>query len=86
MLSPWLEYHAIWFQRKIILLIDQSLCTGPMFKSVPVGKKMSINEMDEFFHSILLEVQRRYPKILPDLSKVAEDNNINIYSKSLQNA
>jgi hypothetical protein len=64
---------AIWFQRKIMLLKDQSLCTGPMFKSMSVGKKMSISEMDELFHSILLEVQHRFPKILPDSVKVTEE-------------
>jgi hypothetical protein len=64
---------AVWFQRKIMLLKDQSLCSGPMFKSMSVGKKMSISEMDELFHSILLEVQRRFPKILPDSVKVTEE-------------
>jgi hypothetical protein len=56
-----------------MLLKDQSLCTGPMFKSISVGKKMSISKMDELFHSILLEVQHRFPKILPDLVKVTEE-------------
>jgi hypothetical protein len=64
---------AVWFQRKIMLLKDQSLCTGPMFKSMSVEKKMSISEMDELFHSILLEVQRRFPKILSDPVKVTEE-------------
>jgi hypothetical protein len=56
-----------------MLLKDQSLCSGPMFKSMSVGKKMPISEMDELFHSILLEVQRRFPKILPDSVKVTEE-------------
>jgi hypothetical protein len=47
--------------------------TGPMFKSMLVGKKMSISEMDELFHCIFLEVQCRYPKILLDLVKVTEE-------------
>jgi hypothetical protein len=34
---------------------------------------MSISEMDELFHSILLEVQCRFPNILPDLVKVTEE-------------
>jgi len=61
-----------WFRRKLDLLRKQSLCSGPMFKSAG-GKKMSISEMDELFHSILLEVQRRYPKILPDSIKITEE-------------
>jgi hypothetical protein len=37
-----------------------------------MGKKMSISEMDELFHSILLKVQRRYPKVLPDSVKITD--------------
>jgi hypothetical protein len=43
-----------------------------MFKSSTMGKKMSISEMDELFHNVLLEVQRRYPKLLPDLVKITD--------------
>jgi hypothetical protein len=64
---------AIWFERKLDSLMKQSLCSGPMFKSMSAGKKMSISEMDELFHGILLEVQRRYPKILPDSVKITEE-------------
>jgi hypothetical protein len=63
----------VWFQRKITFLMQQSLCKGPMFKSSMMGKKMSISEMDELFHNVLLEVQRRYPQILPDLIKITDE-------------
>jgi hypothetical protein len=49
----------VWFQRKLTLLMQQSLCKGPMFKSSMMGKKMSISEMDELFHNVLLKGQRR---------------------------
>jgi hypothetical protein len=63
----------VWFQRKLAVLTKQSLCSGPMFKSRSMGKKMSISEMDELFHSVLFEVQRRYPKILPDSVNIADE-------------
>jgi hypothetical protein len=62
----------VWFQRKLTLLVQQLLCKGPMFKSRTMGKKMSISEMNKLFHSVLLEVQRRYPKILPDSIKITD--------------
>jgi hypothetical protein len=63
----------VWFQRKLTLLVQQSLRKGPMFKSSTMGKKMSISKMDELFHNVLLEFQRRYPKILPDSIKITDE-------------
>jgi hypothetical protein len=62
----------IWFERKLSVLTQQSMCKGPMFKSRTMGKKMSISKMDELFHSLLLEVQRRYPKVLSDSVKITD--------------
>jgi hypothetical protein len=63
----------IWFERKLSVLTQQSMCKGSMFKSRTMGKKMSISEMDKLFHSVLqLEVQRRYPKVLPDSVKIMD--------------
>jgi hypothetical protein len=62
----------VWFQRKLTLLMQQSLCKGLMYKGSTMGKKMSISEMDKLFHNVLLEVQRSYPKILPDSVKITD--------------
>jgi hypothetical protein len=63
----------IWFERKLSVLTQQSMCKGPMFKSRTMGKKMSISEMDELCYSVLLEVQRRYPKVLSDSVKITDE-------------
>jgi hypothetical protein len=55
------------------VLTQQSMCKGPMFKSRTMEKKMSISKIDELFHSVLLEVQRRYPKVLPDSVKITDE-------------
>jgi hypothetical protein len=65
-------YLIMWFQMKLTLLMQQSLCKGSTFKSSTMGKKNSISEMDKLFHNVLLEVQRRYPKILPDSIKITD--------------
>ena len=48
------------------------IITGPLFRNEK-GKPMSVSELDVHFHSVLLEVQRRFPSAIPDTVNVMEE-------------
>ena len=62
---------AVWFGRYIMCLELDNTTTGPLFRTDD-GKRMGVAQLDVLFHSLLLEVQRRFPTAIPDSVKVEE--------------
>jgi hypothetical protein len=62
----------LWFARMIKLLADEERYEGPMFSN-KAGKRMSISEMDEFLHAVLIGVQKNYTNVIGDSIKIHEE-------------
>lgn len=64
-----------WYSRYINSLEAQGLTSGPLFRN-DKGSPMSISELDVHFHSVLLEVQRRFPNAIPDSINVFDEYSV----------
>jgi hypothetical protein len=62
----------VWFNRLLNIQGEEGVVRGPMFRG-RTGKRMSIAEMDEYLHVVLLEVQRQFPRILSDTINVQDE-------------
>jgi hypothetical protein len=49
----------LWFSRLLNIQGGEGVVKGPMFRAKN-GKRMSIAEMDDYLHNVLLEVQRQF--------------------------
>ena len=66
---------AKWYCRYLETLRNEGYISGPLFRN-DKGKPMSVAELDVHFHSVLLEVQRRFPNAIPDSVNVIEDYSV----------
>ena len=64
-----------WYRRYIFSLEVEGYKSGPLFRN-DKGLAMSVAELDIHFHSVLLEVQRRFPKAVPDSVNVQEEYSV----------
>jgi hypothetical protein len=62
----------LWFSRLLNIQGGEGVVKGPMFRAKN-GKRMSIAEMDDYLHDVLLEVQRQFPRVLSDTVNVQEE-------------
>jgi pyrroloquinoline quinone (PQQ) biosynthesis protein C len=62
----------LWFSRLLNIQGGEGVVKGPMFRAKN-GKRMSIAEMDDYLHGMLLEVQRQFPRVLSDTVSVQEE-------------
>ena len=56
---------GLWFSRLLEIRKGEGSSSGPLFVGHN-GRRMSGGEMDLLFHALLLEVQRRFAKVLPE--------------------
>ena len=63
---------GFWFSRFLEIWKEEGSFLGPLFVGNK-GKRMSGAEMDLLFHSLLLEVQRRFARVLPESVDVKKE-------------
>ena len=56
---------GVWFRRLMIICKTEGAPKGPMFLGHK-DQRVSVSEFDILFHTVLLDVQRNYPSVLPD--------------------
>lgn len=64
-----------WYRRYLRSLEETGSTSGPLFPNEK-GLPMSVSELDVHFHSMLLEVQRRFPNAIPDNVNVFDDYSV----------
>ena len=64
-----------WYCRYLRSLEETGSTSGPLFPNEK-GLPMSVSELDVHFHSVLLEVQRRFPNAIPDNVNVFDDYSV----------
>ena len=62
----------IWFFRTIDLLNRNGQAVGPLFKNEK-NKRASVAELDLMVHAVLKRVQAKWPNLIPDHVKVADE-------------
>ena len=66
---------GVWFSRFLEIWKTEGALSGPLFVGEK-GKHMSGAKMDLLFHSLLLEVQRRFARVLPESVDVKKEFSI----------
>jgi hypothetical protein len=62
----------VWFWRTLGLLKTHGRGAGPLFRNEK-DKRASVAELDVMLHAILSRVQKKWPNIIPDHVRVAEE-------------
>ena len=63
---------GVWFDRLLTIRKDKGASKGPLFVGHK-GRQISGAEMDLLFHALLVQVQRRFAKVLPESVDVKKE-------------
>ena len=64
-----------WYLRYLQSLKAEGITKGPLFRN-DKGRRMTVSELDVYFISVLLEVQRKFPNAIPDSVKVEDEYSV----------